>query len=97
MQQVEAIAKELGWSNERLALFTKLVVEYRRETNIENYLRVRHEFPEAQIQVAHLAGLDPLFALQDELKKAGIDPQLIAAALDGTSPALMRGLCVSWN
>jgi hypothetical protein len=87
-RKVGELAKQLGWSNERLALFTKLVVEYRQQHSIEAYLRVRREFPEVEIQVGHFGGIDALFSLEEEFKRQGLDPRLIAAALDSNEPAI---------
>jgi hypothetical protein len=80
-KEVGAVAKKLGWSNERLTSFTQLVVQYRKEPTIENYLRVRHEFPEIEIQVAQFGGIDPLHALESNCMKWGLDIGLIAATL----------------
>jgi hypothetical protein len=87
-REVEELVKNLGWSNDRFALFTKLVVEYRRDGSIENYLRVRREFPEVEIQVGRFAGMDPVFALEEEFKRQGVDPHLVAAALDSDEPSI---------
>lgn len=87
-QEVAAIAKELGWSDARLSMFKQIVVEYRREPTIENYSRVRRQFPEVEIQIGLFAGIDPLFSLEMEFQKQGIDPQLLAAILDGDEPSI---------
>jgi hypothetical protein len=92
-EEVQEIAKLLGWQDERLHLFKQLVVEYRRTPNIENYVRVRRQFPEVEIQVALFSGIDPLCALESTFKKQGIDPQLVAAALDGNEPSV-DALCL---
>jgi hypothetical protein len=87
-QEVAAIAKDLGWSDERLSMFKQIVVEYRREPTIENYSRVRRQFPEVEIQIGLFAGLDPLFSLEMEFREQGIDPQLVEAILDGDEPSI---------
>jgi len=92
-RELEDVAKKLGWSNERLALFQKLVVEYRREMNIERYVQIRRSFPEVEIQVAQFGGIDSLFALQNDFAKQGVDPDLIAGALDADEPSIDR-LCL---
>jgi hypothetical protein len=87
-KKLQQSQREVGWSDERLAMFKRLIVEYRREPSIENYLRVRLQFLEVEIQVGHFAGIDPLFALENELRKQGVESQLVAAALDGDEPSI---------
>jgi hypothetical protein len=87
-RKIEEATKDLGWSNERLFSFTQLVVAYRRNPTIEDYLRVRYDFPEVEIQVGYFGGIDPLFALEDDFKKQGIEPNLVAAALDSDEPCV---------
>jgi hypothetical protein len=38
-RELKEATKDLGWSNERLVSFTQIVVSYRRNPSIENYLR----------------------------------------------------------
>jgi hypothetical protein len=92
-QKIEALTKTFEWSDERLALFKKLVVQFRRDHSIENYVLIRRQFPELEIQVGQFAGIDALFALEDDFKKAGIDPRLVAAALDADEPSV-DALCL---
>jgi hypothetical protein len=95
-KKINQITKKLGWSNERLALFEQLVVAYRREPAIKNYVRVRREFAEVEVHVAQFRGiqaLESLFALEDKFRKVGIDPHLIAAALDAYEPSI-DALCL---
>jgi hypothetical protein len=92
-KEIERTTKNLGWSNERLAVFKQLVVAHRREPTIENYVRVRRTFPEVEIQISQFAGIEMLFALEDNFKKVGIDPNLIGAALDADEPSI-DALCL---
>ena len=78
----------MGWSNKRFSEFKQTVTNYRREPTPENYLLVRRRFPDVEIQVSHFAGIDPLYALEHELKKQGVDPDLVGAALDGDEPSI---------
>jgi hypothetical protein len=87
-QEVAETAKDLGWSDERLSMFKKIIVAYRREPTIENYSRVRRQFPEVEIEIALFGGLDSLFSLEKEFQEQGIDPQLVAAILDGDEPSI---------
>jgi hypothetical protein len=87
-QQIEEVKKSLGWPDERLALFKQLIVQYRQEQSIEDYVQIRRRFPEVEIQVSQFAGIDSLFALESELKKVGVNPDLVAAALDADEPSI---------
>jgi hypothetical protein len=92
-KRIERVTKSLGWSNERLALFKQFVVAYREEPTIQNYVRVRRSFPEVEIEVSQFAGIDALFAFEDKYRAFGIDPDLIAAALDANEPSI-DALCL---
>jgi hypothetical protein len=87
-ERIEEVKKSLGWPDERLALFKQFVVQYRQEQSIENYVQIRRRFPEVEIQVSQFAGIEPLFALESELKRQGVDPDLVAAALDADEPSI---------
>jgi hypothetical protein len=87
-QKVAEIVRKVGWSDKRFAMFKQLVVSYRREPSIESYLRVRRQFPEIEIQIGRFGGIDPLFILEKEFQKHGIDPQLVAAILDADEPSI---------
>jgi len=93
-QKVEAVAKEIGWSDWRLDIFSQVVVAYRRSPTIENYVRVRRLFPEVEIQVARFSGLDSLFVLESDFKKQGVDPDLVAAALEDADEPATDALCL---
>jgi hypothetical protein len=92
-QEIDARIENLGWSEERLELFIQHVVAYRTEPSIENYLRIRRQFPEVEILVGRFGGLEALFKLQEDFESQGIDPHLIAAALDADEPGV-DALCL---
>jgi hypothetical protein len=92
-QQVSAIARKHHWSDERLASFKQAVVDYRQKPTIDAYLRVRQQFPEIEILIGELAGIDPLFVLAEEFQKQGIDRQLVASCLDADEPSI-DALCL---
>ena len=92
-QGTHEVARKLGWCDYRLDVFTQVVVAYRRNPTIENYVHVRKLFPEVEIQVAQFGGVDSLFALESEFRKQGIDPELVAAALDADEPSI-DALCL---
>jgi hypothetical protein len=89
---IDGLAATLGWSPERLNMFMEQAVAYRKCPSIENYLRVRHEFPDVEIQVGR-SGMDALFSLETNFNKQGIDPGLVAAALDADEPSI-DALCL---
>lgn len=92
-QEIAAIAKPLRWSKERVDSFKKTVVDYRRSPTLENYLRVRRDFPEVEIQIGKFGGLDAVLTLEDDFRKQGIDPDLVAACLDSDEPSI-DALCL---
>jgi hypothetical protein len=87
------LAKKLGWSEERLASFKQHVLGYEKYPTVANYLRIRDEFPEAEIQVRYFGGIEALFALEKEFASQGIDPMLIAGVLDAKEPGI-DALCL---
>ncbi len=87
-QEIDTAIRSLGWSLERLKSFIDAVVTYRGDVSIQNYLSIRQKFPEVDIQVAHFGGIDALFSLEADFKNQGINPDLIAGALDGDEPGV---------
>jgi hypothetical protein len=87
-RELDKLAKSIGLSDERFTQFKRVVVAFRREPTIENYLQIRREFSEVEIQVSHFGGLESLFALKDKFRAQGIDPHLISAAFDADEPAI---------
>lgn len=75
-------------SDERLLFFTELAATYVEEPSIENYLELRRRVPEADLDVAAFGGMDVVYALESELEKHQIDPDLVTGALDAYEPAL---------
>jgi hypothetical protein len=92
-ERIEDDTKALNWSNERLTLFARLIVEYRRQPSIENYVRVRRQFPEVDIQVSQLGGIEALATLKDEFKRVGINTHLALAFL-GADEDTTDALCL---
>jgi hypothetical protein len=87
-KKIKAATETLEWSEERLSTFKELACTYQEHPSAENYLRIRARFPETEIQVAQFAGMDPLFSLEGEFKKQGIDSEDVAAVLDGDEPSI---------
>ena len=68
--------------------FNELSKEYKRAPSIENYVKLRRENPDAEIEIAVLGGIEPLFYMESELRRYGIDPQLIASVMDADPAAI---------
>ena len=62
------------------------MASYQEEPTLENYIRLRREVPEAEIDIALFGGIDPLFHLEPELRKHDIDPQIVYGASDAFVP-----------
>jgi hypothetical protein len=80
------LAKKLGWEPERLARFKQLVLRYEKDPTIANYLQIRRDFPEAEVEVGVFSGIDAPFKLEVKLAGQGFDPLLIVGALDADEP-----------
>jgi hypothetical protein len=89
-RKLNDLMNTLGLSGERRALFKQLVIGYRREPTIESYIQIRRKFPEVEIQIGQLGGLEALLVfLLEDFEKQGVDTCLVAAALnDGDEPSL---------
>ena len=87
-RKLDELAKAIHLSGERLEAFKQLVFSYRRKPTIENYVRIRRQFPEVEIQVVRFGGFEILFAFEEEFKKNGIDPQLVVRMLDADEPSI---------
>jgi hypothetical protein len=85
-RRMQEVCLRFGWSEERLISFKELVVAYRQDPSPRNYLAIRQAFPELDIEISQFAGIDPLYALEDELRSKGVDPDLVAGVLDGDEP-----------
>jgi hypothetical protein len=92
-EKLEQIKNKLGWSDERLASFQKLIVDYRRTSNAATYLEIRRNFPEIEIQVSRFGGIDFVFTFEDDLKRLQISPDAVAGALGCDEPSV-DALCL---
>lgn len=66
----------------------KLSKEYKATPSIENYLRLRKAHADKEIEVAVTGGIEWLFANEALVRDQGIDPQIIAGALDASHDAI---------
>lgn len=68
--------------------FNALSKAYKNDPSIENYLKLRREHPDGEIEVGVIGGLEQLFYMEAELRKFGIDPNLMAGALDADQASI---------
>ena len=88
------LAKKLGGQPERLARFTQLVLEYEKEPTIANYLQIRRDFPEVEVEVGYFGGgIDAPFELEEKFAGQGIDPMLFVGAALADEPDI-DALCL---
>jgi hypothetical protein len=93
-QTRKALTEGLDWPGERLELFTRAVGAYKKRPIIKNYLKIRDEFPEVEIQAGYLGA--SLIDLLNHFADQGVDLQLITlvapdeASMDALSLSLLR-------
>lgn len=68
--------------------FNELTKAYKAAPSIESYVKLRRENPKAGIEVSILGGIEPLFYMETELRRFGIDPQLVAGIMDSDANAI---------
>lgn len=61
---------------------------YWQSPSVENYVALRRANPDAEIEVRTNGGIDQLFAVEDELKRYGIDPDLFVCVFDANQDAI---------
>jgi hypothetical protein len=62
--------------------------EFKANPTIENYVRLRRENPDIQIEPAIYGGIDHAYRLEDDLKRFGIDIGLYVHTLDANEAAI---------
>jgi hypothetical protein len=62
--------------------FNPITRTYKANPTIENYVALRRQHPNETIQVAVTGGLDWLFGNEEALRQFGINPHMVAGALD---------------
>jgi hypothetical protein len=68
--------------------FNDLTKAYKRNPTLENYLALRRENPEGEIEVAIHGGIEQLFYMTDELARYGIEAGEFASVLDADNEAI---------
>jgi hypothetical protein len=71
--------------------FNRFSKAYKENPSIEQYVKLRRENPDAEIEIGVMGGIDPLFAMEPELKKHGFDPHLVARVM-GAAPDAQKEL-----
>ncbi len=61
---------------------------YKKAPSIEHYVKLRRRDPGAEIEIAVVGGIDQLFFMEEELRKYGFDPEMIASVLDADPEAI---------
>ena len=67
--------------------FNAITKEYKAWPTVENYVRLRRAFPDKEIEIATTDGIAFLSSEQTELLAIGIEPQLVAKAMDANEMA----------
>ncbi len=89
-KRVNKLAKKFD-SPEAFQLFKKLAGSYQNEPSLENYLELRRQFPQVEIEVALFDGEHTINALAQDLKKHGVHPGpegSLCFAVEGYEPAI---------
>jgi hypothetical protein len=67
---------------------------YEKEPTIANYLQIRRDFPETEIEVGYFGGgIDAPFELEEKFAGQGIDPMLLLGAMLADEPDI-DALCL---
>jgi hypothetical protein len=78
----------MGYGSDEEGGFNAPSRTYKNDPSIENYVKLRRENPDGEIEVAVIGGADQLFYMENELRKFGIDPALVAGAMDADNAAI---------
>lgn len=62
--------------------FNKITKQYKASPTIENYVRLRRQCPDAEIEIATTGGIEFLFVQEKELLSYGINPRTVTGVLD---------------
>jgi hypothetical protein len=87
------VAKKLGWEPERLARFKQLVLRYEKDPTNANYLQIRRDFPEVEVEAGYFSGIDAPFKFEEKFAGQSIDPMLFVGTLVAYEPDI-DALCL---
>ena len=68
--------------------FNEQTAAYKENPTLRNYLRLRREDADAEIEIGVIGGIEQLLFMEDELRKFGFDPSLVASTLDADENAI---------
>jgi hypothetical protein len=67
--------------------FNEITKEYRASPTIENYVRLRRQYPHIPLEIGTTGGIEFLFAMEEELRSHGIDLSVVEVAMDADGAA----------
>jgi hypothetical protein len=62
--------------------FNDLTREYKKSPTIENYVRLRREQPEGEVEISTTGALEFLSAQEKDLRSLGVDPNVVIGLFD---------------
>jgi hypothetical protein len=67
--------------------FNQFTKQYKASPTIENYVRLRRQYPDAEIEIATTGGIKFLFSQEKELLSYGINARTVTGVLDADPDA----------
>ena len=77
-----------GYGSKEDGGYNEPSMAYKKAPSIEHYVKLRRADPGTEIEIAVIGGMDQLFFMEEELRKYGFDPQMIASVLDADPEAI---------
>lgn len=74
--------------------FNAVSKAFKSNPTLENYLALRRAHPDEEIEVAVFGGIDPLFAMEEELKKHSISAHPLMTGVMDADPEAVSELCL---
>lgn len=78
----------MNYGSEKKGGFNELTRAYKKAPSIENYVKLRREHPNAEIEVSVMGGIEPLFYMEPELQRHGIEARLVTRLMDADPAAI---------
>ena len=72
----------MSYGSEKSGGFNAASKAYKSEPSIQNYLKLRRENPEAEVEVSNLGGFDSVLAMQSEFELHGFSVETMMGILD---------------
>jgi len=77
-----------GYGSDENGGYNALSKAYKKNPSIEQYVQLRRNKPNAEIEISVIGGMDQLFFLEAELRKYGFDPSRVASVMDADQEAI---------